>query len=434
MSLQTDRLGWKSIAGLGVAIVIAGQFSGWNFGLAFGWSNMFVATFAVAILYIGLALCVAELSSTLPGAGGLQIYCETAFGQMVGALVGFSVFLALALGTGVASNFVASYVHSVSGLGGWPVKLTLFTLIVAIHLYGVGEALWITLAVGAIATLSLLLFGASMLPSFNVAHLLPAGSPGLSAAGVFSCIPFAVWLFLGVEQAATASEETRDPHVAMPKGLMSAIAVLFVTSNTVLLLGPGGAGVSVVAGASDPLYAAMAQAPHVYGKALMMKIVGIGAITGLAATFFSLLFSASRQLYSIARAGFLPVFLSATNRHGAPYVAVLAIAAIGIPVSILPADIVLVGVVLMLSLTYVTTLAAFIVLRRRLHERPVAFRVPCGIPVAATVLVLAVLVLVASAVQSSRILPTLAAVMGLCGLAMAWRVRRQRHALLRSPS
>ena len=33
-----------SLWALGVGAVISGQFSGWNFGLAFGWGSMFVAT------------------------------------------------------------------------------------------------------------------------------------------------------------------------------------------------------------------------------------------------------------------------------------------------------------------------------------------------------------------------------------------------------
>lgn len=425
MSLQTDRLSWKSIAGLGVAIVIAGQFSGWNYGLAHGWSNMFAATIAVALLYTGLALCMAELSSALPGAGGMQIYSETAFGPLAGALVGFAVFLALSLGTGVASTFVSSYVQSVMGVGGWPVKIALFTLIIAIHLYGVGEALWITLVVGAIATLSLVLFSVSMVPAFDRANLLVDGKLGLSLRSVFDCIPFAVWLFLGVEQAATASEEARDPHVTMPKGLLTAIAVLFVTATSVLILAPGGAGAATIAGAGDPLYAAMVKAPGVANKGLLSTVVGLGAITGLVATFFSLLYSASRQLYALSRAGLLPKVLSATNRRGAPWVALLAIAAIGMPVSTLSPDTILIGVVLLLSLTYVATLSAFIVLRRSNPELARPFRVPLGAPVAAVILVLALIVLVASAIQSTAILAPLGAVIVLCGIIIAWRVQRQ---------
>jgi hypothetical protein len=70
-------LGWPKIAGLGIALVVAGQFSGWNFGLmAGGWLNMLIATLLMALLCGGLALCVAELSTALPSAGGVFVYAQ----------------------------------------------------------------------------------------------------------------------------------------------------------------------------------------------------------------------------------------------------------------------------------------------------------------------------------------------------------------------
>ena len=43
--LKAGALGWANVAGLGIAIAISGQFSGWNFGLsAGGWGGLAVAT------------------------------------------------------------------------------------------------------------------------------------------------------------------------------------------------------------------------------------------------------------------------------------------------------------------------------------------------------------------------------------------------------
>ena len=94
--LKKSALGWPKIAGLGIALVVAGQFSGWNFGLmAGGWINMLIATLLMALLCGGLALCVAELSTALPSAGGVFVYAQSAFGPFVGYLVGVACALAL---------------------------------------------------------------------------------------------------------------------------------------------------------------------------------------------------------------------------------------------------------------------------------------------------------------------------------------------------
>ena len=58
-----DQRGLKRHAGvwmlwaLGVAAVISGDFSGWNFGLDVGgFGGLFIATIVITIMYIGLLL------------------------------------------------------------------------------------------------------------------------------------------------------------------------------------------------------------------------------------------------------------------------------------------------------------------------------------------------------------------------------------------
>ena len=59
--LRKQPIGWVKVAGLGVAIVIAGQFVGWNYGLqAGGIGGMLVAAVLMLLLYLGLAQSLAE--------------------------------------------------------------------------------------------------------------------------------------------------------------------------------------------------------------------------------------------------------------------------------------------------------------------------------------------------------------------------------------
>ena len=54
---------------LGISIVIGGQYFAWNSGLHGGFGSLLIATILVAIGYISLIFCIAELSSSLPFAG-----------------------------------------------------------------------------------------------------------------------------------------------------------------------------------------------------------------------------------------------------------------------------------------------------------------------------------------------------------------------------
>ena len=127
VQLKSGALGWANVAGLGIAIAISGQFSGWNFGLAAGgWGGILAAAVLMAVFYLGYTQCVAELAAAMPSAGGFETYCRRAFGVSAGYVVGMSVLIALALAIGVVANFTAAYGTSVLGVNAVVLKVVLF--------------------------------------------------------------------------------------------------------------------------------------------------------------------------------------------------------------------------------------------------------------------------------------------------------------------
>src|SRR6266850_2560632 len=180
-SLQIGALRWTRVAGLGVAIAVSGQFSGWNYGLSTGgWGGLVVAALLTGLFYLGFTQCVAELAAAMPSAGGFETYCRKAFGTSAGYLVGMSVLVALAVAIGVVANFTAAYGKAVLGIGAIHIKIALFAVV-------------------------LVLFAACMAPFARAQHLLLVQEGNLfphGAAGIVASLPFALWLFLGVEQAA----------------------------------------------------------------------------------------------------------------------------------------------------------------------------------------------------------------------------------------
>ncbi len=399
-SLKKQSISWVKVAGLGIAIVIAGQFVGWNYGLAVGGTGgMAVATLLMLVLYFGLAQSLAELSSAIPSAGGFYTYGRMAFGSLVGFIAGLSVLIALTLAAGIATEFIVAYSQAVFGIGGWPIKLALVILVVGIHMRGVGEALGISLIVGAVAVIILVLFMVAMAPYFEPSNLanLSAGTPNsllpFGISGIFACIPFAVWLFLGLEHAAVASEEAAEPEKVMPRGLITAVVTLGLTAGGVLLFAAGAGGAEQIKAAGDPLYEAVIS-PLAYGHDIWLaKLIGVGALLAVFAAFFSVVYSASRQLFALSRDGYVPRFFSLTNKRGSPYVALIAVGGVGYPISFLQPDQVLVLVVLLLNVSYLILLASFV--RLRVSEpaliRP--YRSMGGAPLAVVSALLSVLVI-----------------------------------------
>lgn len=413
--LKQGVLRWPQIAGLGISLVIAGQFSGWNYGLAGnGWTNMLLAVLLMAVLCGGLSLCVAELSTARPHAGGVFAYAQLAFGPFAGYLVGTACALALCIGTGTVATFLAGYMESVFGIGGWPVRIGLFVAIIGIHIVGVGEALGLTLLAGAVAAVALLVFGGSMLPHVQWSHLLPASGSlldGANLGGVFACVPFAIWMFLCIEQVSSAAEEAAEPGRTMPRGIITAVSTLLLTALVVVVAAPGVAGIEAIGNAADPLYAAMTHGGLFEEHDWLPLLVGLGAMCGLLATMFSLVFSASRQIYALARDGYFPTALTRTNRRGSPYVALLVLTAIGLPLTVVPPEKMLLGLVLLISSCHLVLFAAYLRLRRSqsLADRP--FRLPGGPWVAGVDMVLTLVVIAACFQLEVTLLSGLALVM-----------------------
>jgi ethanolamine permease len=404
--LKRGALGWANVAGLGIAIAISGQFSGWNFGLAAGgWGGILGAAVLMAVFYLGYSQCVAELAAAMPSAGGFETYCRRAFGVSAGYVVGMSVLLALAIAIGVVANFTAAYGTSVLGVNAVIVKLVLFAVVLGLQLRGVREAVGVTMVVGIVAVLVLALFAISMAPFARTSNLVShSGSGGFlphGAFGVFAAIPYALWMFLGLEQSALAAEEAADPARTMPKALTIAVLALLVVGLGVLVTAPAGAGSDALGSAQDPLHAALTSPLAFGGENWLTRIIGLGALVGLVATFFSIVYASSRQLFSLGRDGYLPIQVAATNHRQVPATALYIVVAVGVVASLFPPEKLILPIVFLFNVTFLFALAAFVRLRRQPElERP--YRAVGGVVTAVVSALLSLVVLAACFVQESR--------------------------------
>src|SRR5256885_12208220 len=78
---------------LGVGVVIAGEYFGWNLGLKDnGPVAMLVASLIVCLLYLTWVLALSELSVAMPFAGGPLVYGRRAADPSLGFVMGWSMF------------------------------------------------------------------------------------------------------------------------------------------------------------------------------------------------------------------------------------------------------------------------------------------------------------------------------------------------------
>jgi ethanolamine permease len=406
-SLKRGAAGWFLLAGLGVSYVISGDFSGWNFGLAAGgFGGLLIAFVLMGLMYACMVFGLAEMSASLPAAGAGYGFARRALGRLGGYATGLAILIEYSIAPAAIAVFIGGYVESLGLFGitsGWPVYLVCFAVFVGVHLIGVGEALKVMLVITALAVLALVVFAVGMVPHFSVDNLFdiaPTDAAGASEflpfgfSGVVAALVFGIWFFLAVEGVPLAAEEASDPARDMPRGIIVAMAVLVVTGLLVLVLAPGGAGSALMGESASPLPDAL-RAVGSDGLAVFVNYVGLA---GLVASFFSIVFAYSRQLFALSRAGYLPTWLSRTTGRKTPVWALIVPGAIGFVLATLVADgDKLINVAVFgAAVSYVLLNLSHIVLRVRepgLH-RP--YRTPGGVVTTGIGLVLSLVAVVAT--------------------------------------
>ena len=311
--LQKGAAGWVLLAGLGVAYVISGEFAGWNFGLAEGgWGGLLIATSLMAIMYTAMVYSLAELSAAIPVAGAGYGFARRAMGVWGGFLTGTAIVIEYAIAPAAIVAFIGAYVESLIGFGGPLVYLVFYAIFIGMFLYGTGEALRLMFIITAVAVAAIVVFVVGMIPYFDPANMFnisPTDAAGASSflplgyLGIWAALPYAIWFFLGIEGLPLAAEETRDPARDMPRGLIVAMFALLLFAALILIFGPAGGGSKEIQESGAPLTDALAS-PNAYGgKNALFTFINVVGIAGLIASFYSLIYAYSRQIFALSRAG-----------------------------------------------------------------------------------------------------------------------------------
>lgn len=407
--LRRGAAGWVLLAGLGVAYVISGDFAGWNFGLAEGgWGGLMIATVLVAIMYTCMVFGLAEMASAMPVAGAGYGFARRALGPTGGFATGTAILIEYAIAPAAIAVFIGGYVEALGLFGltsGWPVFLACYVIFIGVHVWGVGEALRVMFVITAVAVVALIVFVVGMVGKFDGDKLFDI--PMTDAAGASTFLPFGVagvlaafvygiWFFLAVEGVPLAAEEASNPRKDLPRGIIAAMAALLVFAALMLLVAPGAAGSNTIAGSDNPLPEAIRAAYG--GDNFLAQFVNYAGLAGLVASFFSIIYAYSRQLFALSRAGYLPKWLSRTGRRKTPVLALIVPGTVGFLLASITMDgALLINIAVFgATVSYVLLNVSHIVLRFREPNLERPYRTPGGVVTTGIAAVLAVAAVVAT--------------------------------------
>ena len=321
------------------------------------------------------AICLAELGTMLPRAGGYYVYAREAFGDAVGFAVGWTDWITYCAVLGYVSiamgEFAALLLPSLAGYEKAVAILSLAAL-AALQLAGLRvssrfQEITTVVKFGAFLTV--------VVAAMVFAPGIPSGS-GLAShtasfSGLIVALQSVVITYGGWQSALYFSEEDRDPDRHLPRSMIGGVAaviVVYLLVNvallTVLPVGDLAASTLPAADAAQILLGGRGR-----------EIITILSIVSLPPMLNAILMIGTRILFAMGRDGLLWRRAASVTARGTPAAAMLATTLVALALIATGTFQRLVAVVaFFLAANYAVCCLALIVLRRREPDRARPFR------------------------------------------------------------
>lgn len=414
-------LGIGAIIGAGIFVLTgtaAAQFSG----------PAIVLSFVVAgIGCVFAGLCYAEFASMIPIAGSAYTYGYTTLGELVAWIIGWALCLEYAFGAATVAVGWSGYVSSLLGFFG--VKLP-FNATPAVSMTLMGHLLSAKVDIFALAAIivvtTILVVGVRESANFNSAAVMIKVSVVLIFIGLATVFAFTHWhhmmanwqpfipknrghfgeygwsgimrgasvvffAYIGFDAVSTAAQEARNPQKDMPIGILGSLVictVLYIIVSGLLT------GIKPYTTLNTP--APVADGAAAIGAGWGVALIDLGAIAGLASVMLVMILGQTRVLYTMAKDGLLPSWVSRIHpRFRTPWLVTIAV---GVLVAFLAAFF---NIAFLGELVSLGTLLAFTivclgvwVMRKRQPDHPRPFRTPWVpfVPIAGMVISISLMV------------------------------------------
>ncbi len=365
-----------------------------------------VLSFVLTAAVCGLAaLCYAELAAMVPISGSAYTYAYAALGELIAWIIGWDLIIEYAIGNvAVAISWSGYFCELLRSLGleiprwlatdvrtalatpellatapklfGIPIVFNLpaaaiVMLLTWVLVVGIRESARLNATMVVIKLVVLVFFvvvGAAYVNPDNWHPFLPNGW-----RGVWSGAAIVFFAYIGFDAVSTVAEETRNPAVDLPRGIIGSLIISTVIYIVVAAVVTGMVPWTELHTA-EPLTVALSR----HNLAWSMGIVAVGSVAAHTAVLLVFQLGQPRIFFSMARDGLLPaVFAKVHPRYRTPYVTTILS---GVVVAALAG---FANIEEMVDLTNIGTLFAFaivsagvIVLRRTHSEARRPFRVP----------------------------------------------------------
>ncbi len=306
---QLVAYGIGNIIGAGIYVLV-----GAASGLA--GNGIWLAFLIGAVIALFTGLSYAELGSMYPHAASEYMYVGRASGRrMLSFLSEWVMLITEIVAAATVSLGFALYFQSIYAVPMVPLAAILLCGLTLLVMLGIKESLKVNTVLSIVAVIGLLIVISAGVPRLGTINYLelPHGMTGVLGASIL-----VFFAYIGFDNIVNLGEETKKPHINIPKGILISIVV-----TTILYILVGFAAISLVPwntlSTSDAPLALAASAT--LGPVAFVVLTFAALFTTLN-TVIVLLIVSSRIIYGMAKEGALPSVLSKLGKKtSAPYVA-----------------------------------------------------------------------------------------------------------------
>src|SRR6266850_4321788 len=318
------------------------------------------------------AVCLAELGTMLPQAGGYYVYARRTFGEPVGFAVGWTDWLTYCAVLGYVSigigEFTAVLVPSLEGFVKIVAVIALVGL-VALQAAGIRvssrfqEA---TTAVKFVAFLAVVVAALVLAPALSSAAASSSTGPGPapvpSLVGVVVALQAVVITYGGWQSALYFTEEDRDPNRNLPRSMIAGVASVIVVYLLVNLALLSVLPIPDLARSTLPA----ADAAQILMGSRGRQIITVLSLVSLPPLLNAIMMIGTRILFAMGRDGLLWRRTAAVTAAGTPLAATVVTTAVAVALIASGTFQKLVAIAsFFLALNYCVCCLALVVLRRR---------------------------------------------------------------------
>ena len=325
------------------------------------------------------SVCLTELGTMLPQAGGYYVYARRAFGDTVGFAVGWSDWITYCAVLGYVTiamgEFTAVLVPSLAPAVK-PIAVGVLVSFAALQWGGLRMSSRFQEATTAVKCLAFLALVAACFVHAASSPAPTAGSGGAvprvgGMAGLVIALQSVAVTFGGWQSALYFTEEDRDPRRNLPRSMIGgvlSVLVIYLLVNVALL------SVLPLDDLARSTLPAAAAARAIFGGR-GASLITVLSLLSLPPLVNAIMMIGTRILFAMGRDGLLWRRTAAVNERGAPVVATLVTTAVAVALIGTGTFQKLVAVAsFFLALNYCVSCLALIALRRREPLRPRPFR------------------------------------------------------------